>query len=448
MLVLLNAITGGVNMFTCKTLSDLHQTMERIGVCLPLSSEYGALRRPLTVAGRTLLNRIAIQPMEGCDSAPDGAPGELTIRRYDRFARSGAALIWFEACAVRREGRANPRQSFLTSDNLDDFRRLTERIRETAVQSGHEPPLLILQATHSGRYSKPDGVPAPVIACNNPLFEKDAPLSASCIISDDALFRLEDDFAQTARLAQAAGFDGVDIKCCHRYLTSELLSAFTRPGAFGGSFENRTRLLRESYGKAKAVVTGDFLITSRLNVYDGFPYPYGFGVQDDGSLAPDLTEPIRLVGELQKLGLELLDVTIGNPYVNPHVNRPADWQPYPLPEEPLQGLARMMDCVGGIKRAFPSLSVIGSAFSYPRAFAGNLAAGAIEAGVCDLAGFGRMAFAYPDFADDLLSGRGLDARKCCVACGKCSQLMRLGGTAGCAVRDPYYTRLYKELTSK
>ena len=171
-------------------------------------------------------------------------------------------------------------------------------------------------------------------------------------------------------------------------------------------------------------------------------------MQGDGSLDPDLTEPIRLVGALREMGLALLDVTIGNPYVNPHVNRPADWQPYPLPEEPLKGLARMMDCVGGIKRAFPGLAVIGSAFSYPRAFAGNLAAGAVEAGVCDLAGFGRMAFAYPEFAADLLSGRGLDAKKCCVACGKCSQLMRLGGTAGCAVRDPYYTRLYKELTAK
>lgn len=435
-------------MFTCKTLEELRQAAERAGVQLPLSDGYDALRRPLTVAGRVLPNRIAIQPMEGCDSELDGAPGELTLRRYDRFARSGAALIWFEACAVRREGRANPRQSFLTPDNLDDFRRLTERIRQTAEQAGHEPPLLILQATHSGRYSKPVGAPAPIIAYNNPLFEKDGPLPASCIISDDELFRLEDDFARTAQLAQAAGFDGVDVKCCHRYLASELLSAHTRPGAFGGSFENRTRLLRESYGKAKAAVTGDFLVTSRLNVYDGFPYPYGFGVRDDGSLEPDLTEPIRLVGALREMGLELLDVTIGNPYVNPHVNRPADWQPYPLPEEPLKGLARMMDCVDGIKRAFPGLTVIGSAFSYPRAFAGNLAAGAVEAGMCDLAGFGRMAFAYPEFAEDLLSGRGLDMKKCCVACGKCSQLMRLGGMAGCAVRDPYYTKLYKELTAK
>ena len=112
-------------MFTCKTLEELRQAAEGAGVRLPLSDGTDALHRPLTVAGRVLPNRIAIQPMEGFDSATDGAPGDLTLRRYDRFARSGAALIWFEACAVRREGRANPRQSFLTADNLDDFRRLT-----------------------------------------------------------------------------------------------------------------------------------------------------------------------------------------------------------------------------------------------------------------------------------------------------------------------------------
>lgn len=435
-------------MFTCKSIEELRQQATANGVQLPLAASASALALPLTVAGRTLPNRIAIQPMEGCDSTADGAPDVLTYRRYDRFAASGAALIWFEACAVRRNARANPRQAWLTKDNLDEYKKLTERIRNQAIRAGHNAPLLILQATHSGRYSKPNGVPAPIIAYNNPLYEKDHPLPESCIITDDDLYRLEDDMAATAALAQAAGFDGVDMKSCHRYLACELLSAYTRPGDFGGDYENRTRFLRESYGKARAAVSGDFIVTSRLNVYDGFPYPYGFGVNEADGLTPDLAEPIRLVGELRRMGLELLDITIGNPYVNPHVNRPADWQPYDLPEDPTVGLARMMHCVGEIKKAHPELTVIGSAFSYPRQFSANLAAGAIESGICDMAGFGRMAFAYPEFADAILAGRELDAKKCCIACGKCSQLMRLNSTAGCVVRDPYYTKLYKELTSK
>ena len=435
-------------MFTCKTLDELRAQAEANGAALPLANDAQALAAPLTVAGRTLANRIAIQPMEGCDGTADGAPGELTIRRYDRFAASGAALVWFEACAVAREGRANPRQAWLTEENLDAYKALNDRIREIAVKNGNPAPIIIMQATHSGRYSKPDGVPAPIIAYNNPLFEKDAPLPADRIISDDELYRLEDKMAFSAALAEKAGFDGVDMKSCHRYLASELLSAYTRTGDFGGCYENRTRFLRESYGKAKAAVSKDFIVTSRLNVYDGFPFPYGFGVNEADGLTPDLTEGIRLVGDLKALGLELIDITIGNPYVNPHVNRPADWQPYEMPEDPTVGLARMMHCVGAIKAAHPELKIIGSAFSYPRQFAANLAAGAVENGVCDMAGFGRMAFAYPDFARDILSGNGLDAKKCCIACGKCSQLMRLGSTAGCVVRDSYYTKLYKELTSK
>ena len=274
-------------------------------------------------------------------------------------------------------------------------------------------------------------MPAPLIAYNNPLFEKDSPIPQERVVSDDYLHRLVERMGEAARLAQRAGFDGIDLKSCHRYLGSELLSAYNRPGDFGGSFENRTRFLRESVQAAKAAVTGDFLITSRLNVYDGFPYPLRLWGQHQGRPGAGPHRAFEIGGILhQELGLGLLDVTIGNPYVNPHVNRPADAQPYPLPESPLVGLGRMLACVKTIQQAYPSLAVVGSGLSYPRQFAGQLAAGALEQGCFQLAGFGRMAFAYPNFAKDMLSGKGLDSKQCCVACGKCSQLMRLGSMAG------------------
>ena len=244
------------------------------------------MREPLEVAGYRLHNRLVIQPMEGCDGTLDGSPGELTRRRYRRFAESGAGLIWMEAVAVVREGRANPRQLMLTRTNLDAFKRLTEDIREWAVRATGREPVLVMQATHSGRYSKPEGDPAPRIACRNPLFEKDMPLPDSCILSDDELRALPERYACSARLAEEAGFDGVDIKACHRYLLNELLSAHTRPGPYGGSFENRTRLLRDAVRAAKAATAGGAFITSRLNVYDGFPYPYGWGVLPDGGVEP------------------------------------------------------------------------------------------------------------------------------------------------------------------
>lgn len=432
-------------MFHYKSLEELQAEAQALGLCLPFSDKTDILKTPLTLNGKTIPNRIVIQPMEGCDCAADGTPDELTIRRYDKFAQSGAGLIWFEATAVWEEGRANPRQAWINDKTLDSYKALTDRIREKAVQAGQPVPLIIMQATHSGRYSKPHGVPEPLIAYNNPIFEKDNPIDPSRIVSDDYLYRLTDRMGEAAALAEKAGFDGVDIKACHRYLNSELLSAYTREGDFGGSFENRTRFLRTSIQNAKQSTGKDFIVTSRLNIYDGFPYPYGFGVSPEGGIEPDLTEAKKLIGILhQELGLSMIDVTIGNPYFNPHVNRPADIQPYELPESPLKGLERILDCAHEIQAAFPELCVIGSGLTYPRQFAGMLAAGALEKGYFSLAGFGRMAFAYPDFPKTLLAGQPLDPRQCCIACGKCSLLMRYGSKAGCVVRDRLYTELFKE----
>lgn len=432
--------------FRYTSLAEVKDRASALGVDLPLTEETDLLKEPLEVAGRQIHNRLAIQPMEGCDGTPDGSPGELTRRRYRRFAESGAGLIWAEAVAVAQEGRANPRQLMLTRTNMDAFKRLTEDIREWAVQATGREPLLVMQATHSGRYSKPEGKPAPRIACRNPLFEKDSPLPESCILSDDELRALPEQYAQTVRLAGEAGFDGVDIKACHRYLFNELLSAHTRPGPYGGSFENRTRLLLETVRAAQAAAAGGIFITSRLNVYDGFPYPYGWGVSPNGCIEPDLEEPKRLAALLvRKEGLPMLDITIGNPYVNPHVNRPYDDGPYPPPEHPFVGVARLCRCVSEIKQAVPEAVVVASGLSYMRQFSGNLAAGLIASGGADIAGFGREAFAYPAFAADLLESGRLDPKKCCIACGKCSALMRSGSVAGCVVRDaetylPYYRR--------
>ena len=324
--------------FENKALQAFAEKLDAQGVKLPLSEHTEVLAQPLAIGAHTMHNRIAVQPMEGCDGTADGRPAEPTVRRYMRFARGGAGLIWFEATAVCREGRANPRQLWLTPETLDDFRRLADQIREEAVKANGYAPLLILQATHSGRYSKPEGRPDPLIAYNNPLFEGGTPHPGGA--------------HRPGRVPRPPG--GADGRGCragregrvrrrgHQELPplsgSELLSAYTRPGRYGGSFENRTRFLRSAVQAAEQATGSDFIVTSRLNVYDGFPYPYGFGVAEGGGLTPDLSEPERLVSLLcAESGLKLLDVTIGNPYVNPHVNRPANHYPYACGESPPHG---------------------------------------------------------------------------------------------------------------
>ena len=401
---------------------------------LPMSRNVGVLNREYVLDNLTFPNRLVIQPMEGADGTLDGAPDELAIRRYDRFAKSGAGLIWFEAVAVRHDGRANPRQLWMHDKNVDEFKKLVERIRTNALKEGNPNPVIIMQATHSGRYSKPDGVFEPMIACNNPVYEKDNPLPPERIVSDDTLREIEECYAVITRQAMECGFDGIDIKACHRYINSELLAAHNRPGPYGGPLENRMRFYKNATDNARAAAKPGFLITSRINIYDGIPFPYGFGVNAESGLTPDLSEPVTVI---KTMGFNMINITMGNPYFNPQVNRPTD----------IEGVVRMYGLTKEIRQAIPDIAIVASAPTYLQEESGYLAAGAVEQNYADMVGFGRMAFAYPEFARDIMKD-SFDRKQTCITCAKCSELMRGGSRAGCVVRDRVYTELYRELRAE
>jgi len=266
------------------------------------------------------------------------------------------------------------------------------------------------------------------------------------VITDDELERLEEKFETASGLAEKAGFDGVDVKCCHRYINSELLSAFSRTGRYGGSFEGRTRFLRSVAERLRSRAGKDFIVTTRLNAYDGIEWPDGWGVGKDGVKSVDLTEPLRLVGLLRDKGMRLINLTMGSPYYNPHVNRPFDNGAYVPDENPIEGVARLINGIGEIQKAYPDVAVVGTGFTWLRQFSPYLAAGCVEKGMVTFAGYGRGAIAYPDFADDIINNGGMKKEKCCVACSKCSDILRAGGEAGCVFRDTdVYASIYKRL---
>lgn len=387
------------------------------------------------INGKTLANRVVFQPMEGCDCEKDGSPSDLTREKYVKAAKSAAGMIWFEACAVCPEGRTNPRQMRLTGENKDVFRAFLFELRALARETCGKEPVMILQLTHSGRQSM-----RPIIAYRNPVYEATRPLSDDNLVSDEYLDTLPEKYAAAARLAHEVGFDGVDVKCCHGYLLQETLSAYTRKGRYGGSFENRSRLFLACFRAVRDAVPEDFLLTSRFGVSDMIPKPFGFGTDECNNM--DLTEAGQIVKTLVDCGLDALNVTLGNPYYNPHVNRPFRKGAYPPPESAEAGLYRFETAEKFFKERFPSLTLLSSGLSYYRGDIFEQSERLLTEGVCDLVGYGRETLAYPAFYSDYLAGK-FDARRCCMACSKCTELMRHKCVAGCAVFNPYYRELYK-----
>lgn len=412
---------------------------------IPMAEECSVLNTPFSVYSKTVRNRIVFQPMEGADGELSGAPGELTKRRYTRFAKSGAGIIWVEAVAVCNEGRANPHQLCLNEETAEDFKNLVSMIKETAQLKFGWEPLVIMQATHSGRQSRPTDKPEPIYAYHNEIFEKKRPMGeGSHLITDEECDALGEKYYKATLLAAQCGFDGVDIKCCHGYLISEFLSARNREGRYGGSLENRTRLYFSCFENAKKAAdeTGVFL-TTRLGVYEGFEYPWGFGVSKDSGLDFDMEEPVWVVEQLKnRFGVELINITIGNPYVNPNVNRPYNGCEI---EDPYTGVARIAAVTKAMQKAFPDMTFVLSGTTFLMEKSLNYAAAMVRDFGVQLAGFGRMTFAYPEFWEDYLENGYIERKKCCIACGKCTKMMRSGGVAGCPVRDrEVYTPLYKE----
>ena len=402
--------------FTYKSLDELRQSCRDLGaVHVGFEPDPGQVRsilaRKVQVGPVTVGNSLAIHPMEGCDGTLDGCPGELTWRRYERFARGGAKLLWFEATAINPEARANTRQLWITRANVDEYARLLEMMRRWHAEHwGSSDDLLIpMQLTHSGRYS----VPRRIIAYHNPLIGRKTGVAPDYpVISDDQLERLEDEFVDAARLALSAGFNAIDLKVTHGYLLNELLGAKQRPAPYGGSLENRTRVIRNTVGKLRAAFGNRLLLCMRLGCFDGIPYespagvpfahqtPYlhGWGVDAADPLADDLTEVKTAIGWFRDWGIQLLNVSLACPYYNPHVLRPfeaPDEGNYEQPEHPLHGVDRHFRIAGELQRTFPDLPMVGTGYSWLQIYAINAGARNVADGNIRFMGAGATLWLIP-----------------------------------------------------
>ena len=426
--------------FNFSSLEELENVVKELKLDIPFSTNIDLLKEKIEINGKTINNRLAIHPMEGCDATLEGSPSELTERRYMRYTKGLAGLIWFEATAVSESARANNRQLFLNADTFDDFAKLINMMKEESIKNSNQPPYLVLQLAHSGRFGENK-----VIAVHDKKLDKISKIERSHpIITDKELEELKESYVKTAELAKKAGFDAVDVKSCHRYLLSELLGARTREGKYGGNYENRTSFLKDVVKKIKDEIGIE--VTVRLNISDFLHYPIGWGINEQGEL--DLTEPLKLISELQDTGVKLINITAGSPYINPHINRPADGEAkkYTPPEPPLIGVERLIKLSKEIQNNFTDLIVVGTGFSWFREYVTYVASGMVEKGYAKIIGLGRMAFAYPDFAKDIIEKGRLDKNKVCITCVRCAELKAHKKITGCVIRDKdIYLKPYLEI---
>jgi 2,4-dienoyl-CoA reductase-like NADH-dependent reductase (Old Yellow Enzyme family) len=448
------------------TPADLRARLAELGLDLPLDDDVdpgGPLATPFTftdgAAGeRPVANRFVVLPMEGWDGTPDGGPTDLVERRWRRFGEGGAGLVWGEATAVVPEGRANPRQLVMSPGTVEDIAAL--RAATVAVHQakfGGEGPVIGLQLTHSGRWCRPDGAPAPRVAYDHPALAGRSP--GAVLLDDGDLHDLVDRYVDAAVLAQRAGFDFVDVKHCHGYLLHELLSAVDRPGEFGGSFEGRTRFFREVVAGIRRRAPG-LAIALRLSAYDVAPFgpgddrvgrpehdpdrdgPYRYAFGGDGTgTGVDLTEAHAMLDLCRDLGVGLVSVTAASPYYAPHVQRPAYFPPsdgYLPPEDPLVGVARMVGATAELTAAHPDLAIVSGGMSYLQDFLAHVGQRLVADGAATAIGLGRMALSYPDLPADVLAGRPFARHRVCRTLSDCTTAPRNGLVSGCYPLDDFY----------
>jgi 2,4-dienoyl-CoA reductase-like NADH-dependent reductase (Old Yellow Enzyme family) len=465
-----------------KTVDAFRQHVAALGVVLPCADalRQGAasplaqsIRAP-TINGKPIGNRWAVHPMEGWDGTTSGRVTPEVRRRWERFGLSGAKLIWGgEAMAVRPDGRANPNQLLIHEQTRDDLKELVGLLQEAhRAQHGGLGDLVIgFQLTHSGRFCRPTDRKRlePRVAYRHPILDRRFQVSSDAqVLTDDEVRELIACYVRAAAVAREAGADFVDIKHCHGYLLHEFLGAHTRPGPYGGSFENRTRILREIVTGIRAA-GNPIDVGVRLSAIDFvpfrpdpaqsapgrpgpgipedfsacLPYRYAFGINADNPVEPDLTEPRLFLQLCAELGIKIVNLSAGSPYYNPHMQRPAGYPPsdgYQPAHDPLIDVARQIDVVRQLKAtAPPGLILVGSGYSYLQEYAPNVAQETVERGWVDVVGLGRIMLSYPEMFADAVNRGALTTKLICRTFSDCTTAPRNGLISGCYPLDKYYS---------
>ncbi|HLO87834.1 MAG TPA: NADPH dehydrogenase NamA [Nostocaceae cyanobacterium] len=272
------------------------------------------LFEPLKIREISFRNRIVVSPM--CQySSIDGYANDWHLVHLASRAVGGAALVFTEAAAVEPRGRISPQDLGIWDDqHVEGLAKIVASIHNFGAVAG-------IQLAHAGRKAstaKPSkgGKPIdesqegwrPVVSSSAIAFSKDSPVPEALTI--EGIEEVINAFVQAAKRSLAAGFKVVEIHAAHGYLLHEFLSplANQRQDEYGGSFENRTRLLKEIVQKTREIWPEQYPLWVRISATDWV---------DKGW---DIEQSVTLSQELKSLGVDVIDCSSGG--IIPGINIP------------------------------------------------------------------------------------------------------------------------------
>jgi 2,4-dienoyl-CoA reductase-like NADH-dependent reductase (Old Yellow Enzyme family)/thioredoxin reductase len=358
--------------------------------------EFPHLMQPFQMKGLTLRNRIVMAPMLSRLCNPDGIVSQKLIDYYAERAKGGAGLIIVEYCYIdERESKANQGQLGTYSDQLiAGLGDLAEAIQEWRAKA-------VLQICHAGRSTSAR------FMGRQPIAPSAMPGYTGEMAREMTLQEIEavmESFAEAARRARTAGFNGVELHGTHGYLMAQFLSPYTnrRTDLYG---KDRATFALQTLERVRAKVGSDYLVGLRMSGEEFI----------DGGLT--LEEAQAFARRLEERGIDYLHVSggiieVGENFVIPMY----------LPQGHLLHLAE------GIKQAVKVPVIAVGAIHDPM-----LAEEAIKKGGADLIAMGRALIADPDLPRKIQSGRPEDIRTCLRCNEGCLSGVRQGRTQRCAV---------------
>ncbi len=348
---------------------------------------------PITVCNLDLQNRFVRSATHEFMAEKDGTPTSRLGDLYEELAKNEVGLIITGYSYVLPGGQSDIYQQGIYDDRfIEPYLKITDRVHRYRSK-------ILLQIVHGGRQASfSDEFPVPIA----PSGIKDGHSAAiPREMTDAEILAVIEAFTKAAVRAKKAGFDGVQLHCAHGFLLSNFISPYTnrRTDRWGGSVENRARIVMEIVRRIKEEAGDDFPVLVKLNATDGFR-PGSL----KGELGLDISQSVEIAKLLEQAGVCAIEVSggigeAGGVTIRTAINSPAKEAYFKEYSKAIKGAVDIpVILVGGIR----SLSIIDYL---------------LENGFADLISMSRVFISEPDIVLKFKSGEAKKAR--CVSCNLC-----------------------------